>query len=110
MSAIASQVMSQFSMNFGRMEVATMTFQISNDRLQELLKIEESVNCDIGAGIDHGANLGAYLSDAMQYVDRSKLVAFLQSELGELLPIADLEAIAHQVQRSVHQSVQRRSA
>ncbi len=87
-----------------------MTFQISNDRLQELLKIEESVNCDIGAGIDHGANLATYLSDAMQYVDRSKLVAFLQSELGELLPTDDLEAIAHQVQQNVHQYVQRRSA
>ncbi len=87
-----------------------MTFQISNDRLQELLKIEESVNCDIGAGIDHGANLGAYLSDAMQYVDRSKLMALLQAELGELLPTDDLEAIAQQVQQQVHQYVQRRSA
>jgi hypothetical protein len=92
------------------MEVVTMTFQISNDRLQALLKIEESINCDIGAGIDHGVNLGTYLSDAMQYVDRSKLIALLQTELGELLPITDLEAIAHQVQHEVHQYVQRRSA
>jgi hypothetical protein len=92
------------------MERVIMTFKISNDRLQELLTIEESVHCDIGAGIEHGANLGTYLSDAMQYVDRSKLVALLQSELGELLPTADLEAIAHQVQYEVHQYVQRRSA
>lgn len=87
-----------------------MAFQISNDRLQALLAIEESVNCDIGAGIDHGANLGTYLSDAMQYVDRSKLIALLQSELGELLPTDDLEAIAHHVQQEIHQCVQRRSA
>ncbi len=87
-----------------------MTFKIGHDRFQELLNIEESVNCDIGAGIDHGANLRTYLLDAMQYVDRSKLVALLQSELGELLPTADLEAIANQVQQEVHQYVQRRSA
>jgi hypothetical protein len=40
--------------------------------------------------------------------NRSKLVAFLQSELGELLPIADLKAIVHQVKEAVHQWVQRR--
>ncbi|MCX5965226.1 MAG: hypothetical protein NT070_19500 [Cyanobacteria bacterium] len=72
------------------------------------------MNCDIGAGIDHGANLATYLSDTMQYIDRSKLVALLQSELGGLLPTADLEAIAHQVQHEVHhyvqRNVQRRSA
>jgi hypothetical protein len=60
--------------------------------------------------VDHGENLGSYLSDAMQYVDRLKLLALLQSELGELLPTEDLESIASQVQQDVYEYVQRRSA
>jgi hypothetical protein len=74
-----------------------MTFKMSDERLQQLLQIEESVNCDIGAGIDQGANLGAYLAAATQYVDHTKLVALLQSEIGGLLPAEDLEAIAAEV-------------
>jgi hypothetical protein len=48
-----------------------MTFRISDDRFQQLLQIEESVNCDIGAGIDHGTNLRAYLAEVTQYVDHT---------------------------------------
>ena len=88
-----------------------MTFKMSDDRLQELLKIEESVNCDIGAGIEQGEHLSVYLAEAMQYIDQRKLVALLQSEIGELLPAEDLEAIAAQVQQQIHQHVvQRHSA
>ncbi len=80
-----------------------MTFKISEDRLQRLLQIEESVNCDIGAGIDHGAHLGAYLAEAMQHIDQTKLLALLQSELGTLLETEEVEAIAAQVQQQIHQ-------
>jgi hypothetical protein len=85
-----------------------MTFKISDDRFQQLLQIEESVNCDIGAGIDHGANLGAYLAKATQYIDQTKLIALLQSEIGELLPAEDVEAIAAKVQQQVYQHLQQR--
>jgi hypothetical protein len=85
-----------------------MTFKMSDERLQQLLQIEESVNCDIGAGIDQGANLGAYLAAATQYVDHTKLVALLQSEIGGLLPAEDLEAIAAEVQQQVYQHLQQR--
>jgi hypothetical protein len=87
-----------------------MTFKITDNRLQQLLQVEESVNCDIGAGIDHGANLGAYLAAATQYIDHDKLISLLHSEIGELLPTEDLEAIAAQVQQQIHQHLQRRSA
>jgi hypothetical protein len=88
-----------------------MTFKISNARIHEFLQIEESVNCDIGAGIDQGVHLGGYLAKALQYVDQTKLVALLQSELGELLPAEDLDEIATQVQQQIHQHLlQRRSA
>jgi hypothetical protein len=49
-----------------------MTFKISDDRFQKLLQIEELVNCDIGAGIDQGANLGTCLANATQYTLRSR--------------------------------------
>jgi hypothetical protein len=49
-----------------------MTFRISEARLQQLLQIEESVNCDIGAGIDHGAHLGDYLAEATQHLNPPK--------------------------------------
>jgi hypothetical protein len=85
-----------------------MTFKISGDRFQQLLQIEKSVNCDISAGIDHGANLGAYRAEATQYIDQTKLIALLQSEIGELLPAEDVEAIAAQVQQQVYQHLQQR--
>jgi hypothetical protein len=88
-----------------------MTFKISEDRLQQLLQIEESVNCDIGAGLDHGAHLGAYLADAMQHLDQTKLVALLQSELGALLEAEEVEVIAAQVQQQIHRHlIEKRSA
>jgi predicted amino acid racemase len=87
-----------------------MTFKITDDRLQQLLQIEESVNCDIGAGIDYGPNLGAYLATATQYIDHDKLINLLHAEIGELLPTEDLEAIAAQVHQQIHQHLQRRSA
>ena len=51
-----------------------MTFQITQSRRDELIRIEEETNCDVGAGVDHGTHLSQYLAARMNYLDRSKLV------------------------------------
>lgn len=87
-----------------------MTFRISQRRREELLQIEEETNCDIGAGIDHGPYLGQYLASCMSYIDRSKLVSFLNSELNDLLPSEEIEVLADIVEAQVKQQIERRTA
>lgn len=87
-----------------------MTFRISQRRREELLQIEEETSCDIGAGIDHGPYLGQYLASRMSYIDRSKLVSFLNSELNDLLPSEEIEVLADIVEAQVKQQIERRTA
>jgi len=87
-----------------------MTFQISQSRRDELLRIEEETNCDIGAGVDHGPHLGQYLAARMNYIDRSKLVSFLKTELDNLLRPEEIEALADTVEAQVRHRIERETA
>ncbi|MBD1852745.1 hypothetical protein [Leptolyngbya sp. FACHB-711] len=64
-----------------------MIFKISDDRFDELLKIEEEVNCDIGAGYA-GAYLPEFLADPIHFQQIRRLQAIVleafQSLLNEL--------------------------
>lgn len=62
-----------------------MTFRLNDSKIEELLQIEEEVNCDIGAGADNGPHLGEFLADAVNYINNRKLMALLQDELSSVL-------------------------
>jgi hypothetical protein len=92
-----------------------MTFKIDEKRFWELVAIEEECNCDIIAGVDHGANIGkyiqTYLATPAAMVNREKLVSFLEEEIGDQLPIEDIENIASELELRVQERmVQRQSA
>lgn len=87
-----------------------MTFRLNDSQIEELLQIEEEVNCDIGAGADNGPHLGEFLADAVNYINDRKLMALLQDELSSVLSSDEIEAIANVVQAQVRHYIQRKSA
>ena len=81
-------------------------FKIDESRIWELVKIEEEVNCDIGAGSDlDKPNVGA-----VSYVDRSKLIALLKDDLSAVLRSEDIEAIAAELQDVIRNHIDRRKS
>jgi hypothetical protein len=92
-----------------------MTFKIDEARFWELVAIEEDCNCDIIAGVDHGANIGkyiqTYLAPPASTFNREKLVSFLEEEIGDQLPLEDIENIASELELRVQERMaQRQSA
>ena len=82
-----------------------MSFKIDKQRIWELVRIEEEVNCNIGAAVDvylHQSN-SSLTTDS--YLDRSKLVALLQEELSEVLQSQDIDAIVSVVQEQVRMRI-----
>lgn len=75
-----------------------MTFKIDRRRIQELVQIEEEINCDIGTG----------LTNPINYINRDKLIALLQDELNGHLPAEEIEAIASDVQNQVRRRIVQR--
>lgn len=78
-------------------------FKIDESRIWELVKIEEEVNCDIGAGSD----LDKPNVSAVSYVDRSKLIALLKDDLSAILRSEDIEAIAAELQDVIRNHIER---
>ena len=71
----------------------------TDEWLEETVRIEEEVNCTIGAGLDLGANGAAYLGFVSQFgegIDPERLKAFLRQELFRhpLFDESDVDAIA----------------
>lgn len=75
--------------------------------LDAAVRLEEESNCDISAGIDHGIHLGDYLNSRLQEqvapLNRDRLLALLQTELGEQLSAEELEELVTEVQVQVQQ-------
>lgn len=66
-----------------------MIFKISDDRFNELLKIEEEVNCDIGAGYA-GTYLPEFLADPVNFQQMRQLQAIVLEAFQSLLDELDL--------------------
>lgn len=75
-----------------------MPFQLSTARLQTLIQVEESAECDVEAGFDWNHRTPDYLNRAQSYVNRDKLLEVLREALGNLLAREDIEAIATDLQ------------
>lgn len=75
-----------------------MTFEISQERLKELAKIEAETGCDVEAGLNLGAHAGEYLASVKSYIDRDRLLIVLNEGLSQLLAPEDIEAIANELQ------------
>ena len=75
-----------------------MAFEISQDELLEMARIEEEAGCDVEAGFDWGPNADAYLVSAHSYIDRAKLLALLREGLSTMLDAEDIDAIATELQ------------
>jgi hypothetical protein len=75
-----------------------MTFEISQEELLEMARIEEESGCDVEAGFDWGPNADAYLVNSHSYLDRAKLLALLREDLSALLDAEDIDAIATELQ------------
>lgn len=70
------------------------------------VEIEEKADCDIEAGSDLGRYLGEYLAKSRNYINREKLMSFLQEELGNLLSQRELEEIANATQNYAREHIQ----
>jgi hypothetical protein len=75
-----------------------MAFEISQDELLEMARIEEEAGCDVEAGFDWGSNADTYLVSAESYLDRAKLLALLREGLSSLLDAEEIDAIATELQ------------
>jgi hypothetical protein len=75
-----------------------MAFEISQDELLEMARIEEEAGCDVEAGFDWGRSAAAYLISAQSYIDREKLLALLRESLSALLDTEEIDAIATKLQ------------
>jgi len=82
-----------------------MSFKIDEQRIWELVRIEEEVNCNIGAAVDVYLHQGNSSLTTDSYLDRSKLVALLQEELSEVLQSQDIDAIVSVVQEQVRMRI-----
>ena len=82
-----------------------MSFKIDKQRIWELVRIEEEVNCNIGAAVDVYLHQGNSSLTTDSYLDRSKLVALLQEELSEVLQSQDIDAIVSVVQEQVRMRI-----
>jgi hypothetical protein len=87
-----------------------MTFKISQQRLLEMLAIEEECNCDISAGVDYGIHIGDYIASVVNLspplLNGEKLMGLLKEELGNRLTQTELEALAAEVQAEVRARVE----
>jgi hypothetical protein len=87
-----------------------MTFKISQQRLLEMLAIEEECNCDISAGVDYGIHLGDYIASVVNVspplLNGEKLMSLLKEELGNRLTQMELEELAAAVQAGVRARVE----
>jgi hypothetical protein len=91
-----------------------MTFKISQQRLLEMLAIEEECNCDISAGVDYGIHLGDYIAsvvnDSPPLLNGEKLMGLLREDLGNRLTQSELEKLAAEVQADVRARVERQQS
>jgi hypothetical protein len=79
-----------------------MEFKISEARRKELAQIEAESGCDFGAGFDLGGNVDQFYASYLHPtpINDDKLVAFLQSELGDRLSPEQIVSLANDVQAS----------
>lgn len=70
------------------------------------VEIEEEVDCDMEAGLELGRYLGEYLAKSQNYINREKLMSFLQEELGNILSRREIEEIANATQNYARAHVQ----
>jgi hypothetical protein len=77
-----------------------MEFKISAARRKELARIEAESDCDIGAGFDLGENVDKFYANYLHPtpISEAKLMALLQSELGDRLSPDQIISLANDVQ------------
>jgi hypothetical protein len=75
-----------------------MAFEISQDELLEMARIEVESGCDVEAGCDWGRNGDAYLVSAESYLDHAKLLVLLREGLSSLLDAEEIDEIATELQ------------
>jgi hypothetical protein len=87
--------------------IAQMEFKISTARRKELAQIEAESDCDIGAGFDLGSNVDKFYASYLQPtpIDENKLMALLQSELGDRLSLDQIISLAQDVQMQAQQQL-----
>jgi hypothetical protein len=82
-----------------------MAFEISQDELLDMARIEAEAGCDVEAGFDWGRNADAYLVSAESYLDHAKLLALLREGLSSLLDAEEIDAIATELQHHTKELV-----
>jgi hypothetical protein len=87
-----------------------MTFKIDQQRLLEMLAVEEECGCDISAGVDQGIHLGDYIASVLNapepLLNAEKLMTLLQEDLGDRLTLVELAELAATLQAGVRARVE----
>ena len=82
-----------------------MEFKVTEAEARAFARQESAAGCDVGAGFDWGASLGAFLASANSSVDHEKLVELLRDRLGTVLSQAEIEDAACSFQAQLRERV-----
>jgi hypothetical protein len=87
-----------------------MEFKMSAAQRKELAQIEAESDCDIGEGFDLGKNVDKFYASYLYPtpISEDKLMALLQSELGDRLSSAQIISLANSVQIQAQQQIEDR--
>lgn len=67
------------------MEFDWESFTYDEEWLIEAVRLEDEADCDIGAGVDWGASLSAFIANPEGYSQLARLRSMVMREFGELL-------------------------
>jgi hypothetical protein len=87
-----------------------MTFKLDHQRIEELVQLEEELNCDISAGTKLNSSLGQPSFGFPNYIDNHKLTSLLQNELGGILSEGEIGDLAQELQNQIRHRVSERQA
>lgn len=87
-----------------------MTFKLDRRRIEELVQLEEELNCDIGAGTKLNASPGQQSTSFCNYIDNDRLTTLLQDELHGILSEKEIEALTYDLQDQIRRRITERQS
>jgi hypothetical protein len=86
-------------------EFDTDEFDIDDEELFRLAKIEEECGCEVIAGIDHGRNLGNYLLQTLNSISYDELKEILaESKVGNILSSEEIDEVVSSIEQRIQSS------
>jgi|GEM_PF-1661085 len=75
--------------------------------LREAVAIEDEANCDIHAGLELGQNLGKYVTNTKNSINRQKLLSVLEEGFDGILSLNEIEEMADELQKQAQEKARK---